>query len=121
MNGVIAVHVSNLYLNLEPVVLNIARHCGYHAAVISFDEDAFNDNEKGGGDAWWNYSSTWVLLTRDGAWLNSKAISQATDTVKTNRFNIPLWTDDSAFLPDSKIAGFVQKRSPVHGLCGRFL
>ena len=92
--GVIAVHVSNRYLDLEPVVLNLARHCGYHAAVISFDEETGADEEFGDAGGWWNYSSTWVLLTRDSDWLKSPEISRATEAAKPEGQNIPLWTDD---------------------------
>jgi hypothetical protein len=96
-NGVIAVHVSNQYLDLETVVLNVARHCGYHAASISYDEDDDAEAE-GVGTGWWDYSSTWVLLTRNAAWLDTADIRQATDGVKTNRVQVPLWTDDFASL-----------------------
>jgi hypothetical protein len=86
-NGIIAVHISNHYLNLEPVVVNLARHFGYKLAMIDYDE---NEEE------WWNYSSTWVLLTRNEDLLNCQPIKAATVAVKTN--NIPLWTDDFASL-----------------------
>ena len=33
-NGVIAVHISNKSLDLEPVLANVARECHYHMAVI---------------------------------------------------------------------------------------
>ena len=45
------------------------------------------------GDSW-DYSSTWILLSRNQAILNSPAISNATYTVKTNSARVPLWTDD---------------------------
>jgi len=86
-NGIIAVHISNHYLNLEPVVVNLARHFGYKLAMIDYDEDEAE---------WWNYSSTWVLLTRNEDLLNCQPIKAATVAVKTN--NIPLWTDDFASL-----------------------
>ena len=37
-NGVIAVHISNHYLDLEPVVVNLARHFGYKLASIDYEE-----------------------------------------------------------------------------------
>jgi len=86
-NGVIAVHISNHYLNLEPVVVNLARHFGYKLAVIDYDEDE---------DEWWNYSSTWMLLTRSEELINCQPIKTASIAVKTNQ--IPLWTDDFASL-----------------------
>ena len=88
-NGVIAVHISNQYLDLEPVVVNLARHFGYRLASIDFDE---NDEE------WWLYSSTWVLLSRNDRIIDSLAIRSAASTVKTNNTRVPLWTDDFASL-----------------------
>ena len=88
-NGVIAVHISNHYLDLEPVVVNLARHFGYKLASIDFDE---NDEE------WWLYSSTWVLLSRNDRIINSPDIRSAASTVKTNDTRVPLWTDDFASL-----------------------
>ena len=88
-NGVIAVHISNHYLDLEPVVVNLARHFGYKLASIDFDE---------ADEEWWLYSSTWVLLSRNDRIINSPAIRGAASTVKTNDTRVPLWTDDFASL-----------------------
>ncbi|MBE0544726.1 MAG: fused MFS/spermidine synthase [Verrucomicrobia bacterium] len=100
-NGVIAVHVSNRYLNLEPVVANLARHFNYHLAVISWEEgdgeyDEWEEDEW--VDEWWLYSSTWVLLTRNEEVINSPAIREAATQLKTNGVKVPLWTDDFASL-----------------------
>ena len=87
--GIIAVHISNHFLDLEPVVLNLARHFNYQVANISYDE---NDDE------WWEYSCTWILLTHNKDILNSQSIREATSAVSTNSVKIPLWTDDFASL-----------------------
>ena len=55
-------HISNHYLDLEPVVVNLARHFGYKLASIDYEE---NDEE------WWLYGSTWMLLSRSEQILNS--------------------------------------------------
>lgn len=95
--GIIAVHISNRYLNLEPVVLNLARRFHYQVAIIDFDEDEDDlDDDTIPGGAWWNYSSTWVLLTRDEAILKSPAIASAATPASTNVITVPLWTDDFA-------------------------
>src|SRR5204862_2750866 len=52
--GILAIHISNHYLDLEPVVTNLARQFNYKLALIDYDE---NDED------WWAYSSTWMLLT----------------------------------------------------------
>jgi hypothetical protein len=88
-NGVIAVHISNHYLDLEPVVVNLARHFGYKLINIDFEE---NDEE------WWFYASTWILLSRNERSLSSPAILSAASGVSTNSVRIPLWTDDFASL-----------------------
>ena len=90
-NGVIAVHISNHYLDLEPVVVNLARHFGYQLATINYDE---SDN----GDNWFLYSSTWVLLTRSEEIIKSPAIQAVAYTASTNSIKVPLWTDDFASL-----------------------
>jgi hypothetical protein len=88
-NGIIAVHISNHYLDLEPVVRNLARHFGYQLALIDYEE---NDEE------WWFYGSTWALLSRNERVINSPAIRSAASSVTTNTVSIPLWTDDFASL-----------------------
>jgi len=88
-NAIIAVHISNHYLDLEPVVVNLARQFGYKLAVIDFEE---NDEE------WWNYSSTWVLLSRNEQIMKAAPIHYLANPASTNSVSIPLWTDDFASL-----------------------
>jgi SAM-dependent methyltransferase len=88
-DGVLAVHISNRYLDLEPVVENIAREFKLKTAVISND-----DND----DNWWIYSSTWVLLTRNTELLEKSAISLAASTKDRSTNTVPMWTDDYASL-----------------------
>jgi hypothetical protein len=87
-NAVIAVHISNHFLDLEPVVLNLARHFNYRATRIDYDEL---------GDRPWLYNSTWMLLSRNQALLDSPAIANAAGRLHTNNM-VPLWTDDFASL-----------------------
>ena len=56
-NGVIAVHISNKSLDLEPVLANVARECHYHMAVIESNTDAAPPVLEA--------HATWVLLTRN--------------------------------------------------------
>ena len=79
-NGVLAIHVSNRYLDLVPIVWRIARHFDLASAVIDSD---------GEGVVW---HSTWVLLARDVASLQEPAIARAT-TAEVPR-PAPLWRDD---------------------------
>ncbi len=88
-NGIIAVHISNQYLDLEPVIKRLATKLNYNIAVIDYEEME--------GD-WWLYACTWVLLTHDEQILNLPAIHWASNTPKTNSVSFPLWTDDFASL-----------------------
>jgi spermidine synthase len=83
-NSIIVVHISNHYLDLEPVVANLAKQFGYKMAIIDYDE---NDEE------WWLYSSTWILLSRDQNLLDQPAIKTAMKSNFSKR-KVPLWTDD---------------------------
>jgi hypothetical protein len=85
------VHISNHYLDLEPVVVNLARQFNYKLAAIDYDEE---DHE----DEWWMYASTWILLSRNEQIVDSARIRNAAHTVKTNAARVPLWTDDFASL-----------------------
>jgi len=84
-NGVLAVHISNHYLDLEPVVANLARHFNYKAALIDYDET---------NETWWLYSATWMLLTRDEKFLESPGIAKGAYPLGDKKTKAPLWTDD---------------------------
>jgi len=84
-NSIVAVHISNHYLDLEPVVANLAKEFGYKMAIIDFDE---NDEE------WWLYSSTWILLTRDQNIFAQPGIQNAMQKSNFSKRQVPLWTDD---------------------------
>jgi len=88
-NGVIAVHISNHYLDLEPVVANLASRFNYKQAIVDYEESE---------DEWWLYASTWILLTRNQEILDSPGIRDAARRGLTPRRNVPLWTDDFASL-----------------------
>lgn len=86
-DGVIAVHISNRYLDLEPVVDELARHFGLRAASISDD-----------GAEWWSYGSTWILVSKNRALLDDPEIREATDEPPKTLRPPVRWTDDHASL-----------------------
>ena len=88
-NGIIAFHISNGQLNLEPVVLNLARRFNYEAATIEYNPPR---------DQWWNQLSTWALLSRNDGLINSPAIRESTRPAQADIGTVPLWTDDFASL-----------------------
>ncbi len=88
-DGVLAIHISNRYLDLEPVVANLAKEFGYQRLSIADGE---------GEKDWWIYSSTWVLLSKNKE-LMSLIASQKVSTEKEEPLkSVPLWTDDYAAL-----------------------
>lgn len=83
-DGILAVHTSNRYLDLRPVVENLAKDFDLGIATI------FNDHEKD----WWIYQTTWILLTKDKARLEMEEIRQATARPSENETLTRPWTDD---------------------------
>jgi hypothetical protein len=84
-NGVIAVHISNPFLDLEPVLINVARHFGYRVAAVEYLPSP---------DQWCLLPSLWVLLTRDTGLLDTPAIRDAARPLEAGSQQVPLWTDD---------------------------
>ncbi len=88
-DGIIAVHISNRYLNLEPVVANVAKQFGLGVVTIA------DDNE----DDWWVYATTWMLVTRNPALFQIDDIRKAAmPSDEKAAAAVPLWTDDYASL-----------------------
>jgi tetratricopeptide (TPR) repeat protein len=88
-NGVIAVNISNRRVNLEPVIANLAHRFGYQMTTIEHVPPH---------DKPWLMNSSWVLLSRNEAFINSSAIRLAGRPLLTDPTTIPLWTDDFASL-----------------------
>lgn len=87
-DGVLAVHISNRYLNLEPVVRALAQEFGMKMATISDDDEP----------DWWIYATTWILVTRNEALLATSEIADAAD-LPARKPQLPVrWTDDHASL-----------------------
>ena len=57
--GIIAVHISNTYLRLGPVVQRLAENCGMKAALIEGDK---NDDRR-------MYGNSWMLVTNNEGFL----------------------------------------------------
>ena len=81
--GILAVHISNRFLDLNPIARGLADHLGWRAFRISNDED----NSIG------VFSSTWILLTK------SESISENEELMRGHspwgeKDKIFQWTDD---------------------------
>jgi hypothetical protein len=83
--GVIAFHVTNRYLNLPPVVRQVAEQAGYQSVLIA-DEAA--DDTRG-----LLALSDWVLVTKNEKFLNAKIIQERKYPFETIP-GLQLWTDD---------------------------
>ncbi len=88
-NGILAIHISNHYLDLEPVVLNLAREFRRGLMLIDPEDDE---------EDWWIYGSTWALMSRDRDFYNRPEIYSVAVPFRTNAPVVPLWTDDFASL-----------------------
>jgi hypothetical protein len=82
--GILAVHVSNRYLDLVPVVARNAHDFGKAAFDVD-DEDE---------DADYYTSSDWVLVSADGAVFHDVAFKSSSVQPARLRPNLRPWTDD---------------------------
>ncbi|MBM4005104.1 MAG: hypothetical protein FJ295_17750 [Planctomycetes bacterium] len=108
-DGVIAVHISNLHLELAGVVAKIAEALDFRAVEI-YGTPSNADAE---------FPSSWVLLTRNEAFLDIpeiRAVSQHIHSRK--RLRTPLWTDQySNLLAILKTQDVLPVETYVFGRC----
>jgi hypothetical protein len=79
--GIIVVHISNRYIDLEPVVAAIAKKYGYQTWSVHKTED--------GGPT--DTASDWVLVTKNEEFLNNPRVKLAGEPLKPAKEI--LWTD----------------------------
>jgi SAM-dependent methyltransferase len=81
-DGILAVHISNRYLNLQPVLEGEVRATQKIARIVDTEDDDTQDV----------FGATWVLITSPATGLTGDALSNSAplDSKKTVR----LWTDD---------------------------
>jgi hypothetical protein len=87
-NGILAIHISNEYIDLLPVAIGMAEHIGWEAVIVESSED--QDKLV--------WESTWVLITQNKDFLNSEDIRKAWMKEKDNSPAPLLWTDEYASL-----------------------
>jgi len=83
-DGVVAYHVSNMYLNLEPVVRRLAAERELFSTCVRTQPD----------EAAGIQGSRWVLLTRNQAIMDAAREWPEADQPVWNDRSGPLWTDD---------------------------
>lgn len=81
-DGVIAFHVSNDYLDLAPVVRQIAKRAGYQVVLVRSHKE---EEEL-------ILTADWVLVTRNPAVLGNPAIKIHSEPI-TERGGLRIWTD----------------------------
>ena len=84
--GIVAVHISNRYLDLEPVVAAIANKHGYKT-LLFHTEEGFSASDTG---------SDWVLVTQNVEFLSDSVVASLGKPLKP-KFEL-LWTDQRTSL-----------------------
>ena len=93
-DGIIAIHVSNQYLNLAPEIAQLAIASNMQSRLI----------ERPGDDATGAYRSTWVLLSNSPTFFNRPEVAAVAQETPTTPRLRP-WTDDySSLLPILQLA-----------------
>ena len=82
-DGIIAAHITNLHLDLQPVLWQLAQH--YRLSMVRIDYP---------GDSNGGYASHWILLARDPALLKIPAIQERAVDLSGYSTDIKLWADD---------------------------
>jgi SAM-dependent methyltransferase len=81
-DGILAVHISNRYLDLQPVLAGQMRAAGKIARVFDTEEDESADV----------FGATWVLLTAPAPGFDQEELSHST-AIETTK-SVRMWTDD---------------------------
>ncbi len=81
--GLIAVHISNRFLDLQPVLANIVAVDGLSACLI---DDEISDSNSSAS------SSEWVLITREAQTLQGGAIGERGEALR-EQSDVGVWTD----------------------------
>ena len=84
LDGILAAHISNRYLDLQPVFWQLAHAFGL--SMVRVDHAAGPDDD--------GFPSEWILLARDPALLHIPAIQSHSVLLNSYSTNIQLWTDD---------------------------
>jgi len=82
-DGVIAAHITNLHLDLQPVFWQLAKN--YDLSIVRIE---YEGDDNGG------YASHWILLARDPTLLDTPGIKEHAIDLRGYSTNIKLWTDD---------------------------
>ena len=82
-DGIIAAHITNLHLDLQPVFWQLAQYYGLTMKRINYE-----------GDSMGGFASHWILLARDAALLENAMIRKHSVDLGGYSTDLKLWTDD---------------------------
>jgi hypothetical protein len=82
-DGIIAAHITNLHLDLQPVFWQLSQFYDLSIARVEYE-----------GDPNGGYASHWMLLSRDPALLDVEPIQAHAADLKGYSTTVRLWTDD---------------------------
>jgi hypothetical protein len=85
--GILAFHISNQHVDLEPPIYLLAQHAGMQVRTIH----SIADDQRG------EFSSTWVLVTNNATFLALPAVAGRSRETE-RRIGLRLWTDDYSSL-----------------------
>jgi hypothetical protein len=80
-NGVLAIHISNRYLDLRPVGHELAERFRLHSGWMHGPEGPLSQQ------------SDWILLARNGDVLGQPEVASKLQSLDTQR-KVRIWTDD---------------------------
>ena len=83
-DGAIAVHVSNDYLDLRPVIVGLAEE--FELECLFIDTPGDRDS--------WKFTSQWMILTTNDAMLTSPEIDDVAKRIDRSEVTPVLWTDE---------------------------
>lgn len=89
-DGMLLVHISNRYLDLEPVVAAAARAGGWHAALLDYQPGTLEERAE------FAHASSWIALSRDETKLAALAGRGGRWRPLQARPGFREWTDDFA-------------------------
>ena len=89
--GILALHISNRSLNLEPVTRGLARYLGWQAHLVAVSADLIDDNKGESG-------SRWVLMAEKQETFSHSKVRDTFPGWNTSKDPVILWTDDFASL-----------------------
>jgi SAM-dependent methyltransferase len=81
-DGILVVHISNRYLNLQPVLAGEIKEIGKIGRVVDTEDDDTQDL----------FGATWVLIRSPAFGFSQSILSSSSDLAKARK--IRLWTDD---------------------------